>query len=374
MEPSADDRTPSEYTSAYASSNTAVPGNAAGHTEPAVPEPAPVYTAPAATAVPQAVYASPASKKQSKGWIAAIAIVAVICLTFLITALSCNSMVVSAMSGGLSSSGSDDMASSGPVIGVIEIDGTIQYDGTTSSPEGLKAQLDRAEADKSIQGVILHVNSGGGTATAGEEMAKYVKDFTKPIVVSTAATCASAAYEISSQADYIFTDKTSMVGAIGVFMQITDLSGLYDMLGISVETIKSADAKDAGSGTRPLTEEERAWYQDMVDQINLDFIETVAEGRGMDVEEVERLATGLPFTGMDAVENGLADEIGDIDDATAYLSDFLGFSEPLRTVKLAQTQSDLSRLIDILGESGQTASESVAVKLLAGLEDGTDAF
>ena len=133
-------------------------------------------------------------------------------------------------------------------------------------------------------------------------MADYVRGFSertgKPVVVSSASVNASAAYEISSQADYIYTAKTTAIGAIGTVMQVTDLSGLMEKLGISVDNVTSADSKDSSYGTRPLTEEERAYYQDQVDQINETFIQTVAEGRDMPVEDVRALATGLTFTGM----------------------------------------------------------------------------
>lgn len=180
----------------------------------------------------------------------------------------------------------------GDTVGIINISGHIQYDGTTSSPEGLKSQLDAAEQNPHIKAVVLRVNSGGGVATAGEEMSTYIRDFSKPVVVSSASINASAAYMISSQADYIFTDKTTSIGSIGVIMSVTDLSGLYEKLGISVENITSADAKDSGAGNRPLTEEERAWYQDQVDQINEVFINFVAEGRDMPVEDVRALGHG----------------------------------------------------------------------------------
>ena len=179
-------------------------------------------------------------------------------------------------------------------------------------------------------------------------MASYVNDFSKPVVVSSASVNASAAYEISSQADYIFTDKTTSIGSIGVIMSVTDLSGLYEKLGISVENITSADAKDSGAGNRPLTEEERAWYQDQVDQINEVFINFVAEGRDMPVEDVRALATGLTFTGMDAVENGLADELGTQEAAVAKACELAGIADA-DTVYLQSSTSDLSRLLDIMG-------------------------
>ena len=131
-------------------------------------------------------------------------------------------------------------------------------------------------------------------------------------------------------------------------MSVTDLSGLYEKLGISVENITSADAKDSGAGNRPLTEEERAWYQDQVDQINEVFINFVADGRDMPVEDVRALATGLTFTGMDAVENGLADELGTQEAAVAKACELAGIADA-DTVYLQSSTSDLSRLLDIMG-------------------------
>ena len=261
---------------------------------------------------------------------------------------SCTSVFTSSMGGFSYESPSWADTVTGDTVGIINISGTIQYDGTTSSPEGLKSQLDAAEQNPHIKAVVLRVNSGGGVATAGEEMSTYIRDFSKPVVVSSASINASAAYMISSQADYIFTDKTTSIGSIGVIMSVTDLSGLYEKLGISVENITSADAKDSGAGNRPLTEEERAWYQDQVDQINEVFINFVAEGRDMPVEDVRALATGLTFTGMDAVENGLADELGTQEAAVAKACELAGIADA-DTVYLQSSTSDLSRLLDIMG-------------------------
>lgn len=299
---------------------------------------------------------------KKRGWI--VALVAVILFFALMFAglASCTSMVSSfGSSGALGSLGAFAADSSSELdylsydaVGVITLDGTIQYDGTTCSPEGLKAQLDEAEQNPYIKAVVLRVNSGGGTATAGEEMATYLSQFSKPVVVSSASMNASAAYEISSQADYIFTAKTTAIGAIGTAMQMTDMSGLLEKLGIDVDNITSADSKDSSYGTRPLTEEERAYYQAMVDQINESFIETVAMGRGMSVEEVRALATGLTFTGMDAVENGLADEIGTMEDAVAKAAEFAGISE-YETVSLEPSYGDFSDLLDLMSSSGSSS-------------------
>lgn len=297
-------------------------------------------------------YAAPVQpQKKSRGWI--VALVAVVLLfAFLFTALaSCTSVMAgasSSMFGAGSQSAVDSLSED--AVGVITIDGTIDYDGSTASPEGLKAQLDRAENNPHIKAVVLRVNSGGGTATAGEEMASYVNDFSKPVVVSSASVNASAAYEISSQADYIFTAKTTAIGAIGTAMQVTDLSGLLDKLGISVENITSAESKDSSYGTRPLTEEERAYYQAMVDTVNETFMETVASGRSLPIERVRELATGLTYTGIDAIQNGLADEIGTREDAIAKAAE-LASMRTYTVVRLEPESDDLSDLVGLLSSS-----------------------
>ena len=294
---------------------------------------------------------------KSRGWI--VAIVAIVA-AFALCALGIGSCttVLSAATGSLSGSAAQAEASSDSV-GVITISGTIEYDGTSASPEGLKAQLDRAAENDHIKAVVLRVNSGGGTATAGEEMAAYVKQFReetgKPVVVSSAATNASAAYEVSSQADFIFTAKTTAIGAIGTAMQITDMSELLDKLGIDVENVTSSSSKDSTYGTRALTDDERAYYQDMVDKINATFIENVASGRNMDVEAVRALATGLTFTGTDAVENGLADEIGTKEDAVTKAAELAGMKQ-YDTVSLQSDSGSVSDLLDLLSKDNSSVS------------------
>ena len=305
----------------------------------------------------QAAPAQAAAAPKKRGWIVALVAVILFFALMFFGMASCTSAFTS-LAGPVDDSSSVDLVTSDS-IGIIDMAGTIQYDGTTCSPEGLKAQLDEAESNPHIKAVVLRVDSGGGTATAGEEMAIYVRDFSKPIVVSSASMNASAAYEISSQADYIYTAQTTAIGAIGTALQITDLSGLYEKLGINIENITSAESKDSSYGTRPLTDEERAHYQAQVDQINDTFIATVAEGRGMSEDEVRALATGMTFTGIDAVDNGLADEIGTLEDAVAKAAELAGVSS-YGTVYLQDDYDDLGLLLDLMGmESGQDGATSV---------------
>lgn len=330
------------------------------------------YNAPTGQMPPQPMqYAYPAAQsvqappQKSKGWIVGLAIVGALFLLLAIGMFSCTSMISSSMNSTFGNSYDESVFTSGNTVAVIDINGTIQYDGSTCSPEGLKQQLDKAEENSDIKAVVLRVDSGGGVATAGEEMSNYVKDFSKPIVVSTASLNASAAYEISSQTDYIFAAKTSSVGAIGTAMSVMDLSGLYGMLGINVENITSSESKDSSYGDRPLTEEERAYYQDIVNQINGTFLEVVAEGRDMSIEEVRALATGLPFTGMTGVENGLVDEIGTFEDACDKAASLAGISS-YDTINL-YTYSSLS-VLDMMDLLSSFSNDQELNDLVKGLE------
>lgn len=253
-------------------------------------------------------------------------------------------------------------------IAVINLSGSIAYDGSACSPEGIKQLLDQAEADDNIKGVVLRVNSGGGTATAGEEMAAYVRDFSKPITVSSASLNASAAYEISSQADYIYVAHTTDIGSIGTVMQTIDYSGLLDLLGIKVDNIASAESKDSTYGSRPLTDEERAYYQDQIDQVNRVFVQNVAQGRGMTVDAVDALATGLTFTGDEAVENGLADAVGSREDAVKKAAELAGVGDNYHTTTLALPDDSLA---DMLGLSSSTHQSDGALALAAAIKELT---
>lgn len=297
---------------------------------------------------------APKNRAKTVALIAATVLCGVLCFA----AVSCTT-VFGGMAATIGIASDAASVSSSPKIAVISLGSTIQYDGTSCSPSGLRTLLDQARNRDDIKAVVLRVNSGGGTATAGEEMAQYVKDFEKPIVVSCAATTASAAYEIASQADYIFAAKTSSVGSIGVAMQVTDLSGLYEKLGINIDTITSSESKDSTYGNRPLTKSEREWYQNMVNAIDEDFIQTVAEGRNMSVDSVKKLANGLTYTGVEAAANGLVNEIGYLENAIAKASELAGYGTPLEQTTLTLSATpDISTLLDILGKDSSNLNGS----------------
>ncbi len=305
--------------------------------------------------------------RKHRGWIVALVAVVLVFILLFFGIASCSS-AVSSFSLGSSTASDEEYYESinTDTVGIIELSGSIEYDGSLCSPEGFKEQLDNAANNSHIKAVVIRVDSGGGTAAAGEEMTTYLQNFRqdtgKPVVVSSASMNASAAYMISSQADFIYTLEATSIGGIGTAMQFTDMSGFYELLGIGIDNITSGDSKDTTYGTRPLTDEERAYYQDIVDQINSTFVEKVAQGRHLTVEEVNGLATGLTFTGSGAVDNRLADGLGTLDDAVNKACELAGLSE-CDVVYLRQSSSDLTDLLDLFGSDDTSGLDSILGKL-----------
>lgn len=320
-----------------------------------------VYAPVAATAAPAAVGGAAQQKpKKTTGYVVAIVILSIL-LVFALGFAGCTAMTASLdLFSGLSGlSGGRGYMITGPTVAVIDIDSTIQHGGGNCSPEGLATLLEEAEANDNIKAIVLHVNSGGGASTAGEEMSILIARCTKPVIVSSASTNASAAYEISSQADYIFVDKSTFIGSIGTAMQVLDLSGLYEKLGLHYQNILSHEYKDATYGTRPLTAEEIAHYQEIIDQVNEEFIKTVAEGRSMDIEAVRKIATGEIFSGMQAVEMGLADAIGTFEDACAYAAKAGGIEgDDYDIVNISYSSYDLD-LLSLLGMDADVSADEL---------------
>ena len=210
-------------------------------------------------------------------------------------------------------------------IAVIRVDGVIAgtddgYSGYLT-PEYFLDQLEQAEEDDSVKAIVLRVDSPGGTVAASEEIATYVQECPKPVVVSVGDIGASGAYMVSSQADEIWAVPGSSVGSIGVISEIPNVAELLDTLGVEFQVITAGKYKDTGSPYRPLTDEERALIEGNVEEAYDQFIDIVAEGRKMPRTEVEKLATGWVWSGEKAKELGLVDEVGTYRDALDAAAD-----------------------------------------------------
>lgn len=185
--------------------------------------------------------------------------------------------------------------------------------------------LDRLANDKYVKAVVLRINSGGGSAYASEQMWRAVQQLKtkKPVVVSMSGMAASGGYYMSCGANYIYAEPTTLTGSIGIFGMIPDASRLLkDKLGLSFDVVKTNEASDFGAAGRPFNENESQAMQSYVDRGYKTFLTRVAEGRTaaghkMSTDDVDKIAQGRVWTGHQALELGLVDELGSIDKAIA---------------------------------------------------------
>lgn len=278
-------------------------------------------TSPAAPTTTAAPPAPDKPKKSRKGCWVAFGVTTAIALVLLAVVLPI--VVAVSIAGGAKAPGLRSGIGGGNVA-VIRISGVIASSGdsgifasSTTGPEAILEQIHDAEDDPGIKVILLRIDSPGGVASAGQEIAEAVKKAKKPVVASIADTGASAAYMIASQADHIISAPGSLVGSIGVIMEIPNYEGLYDKLGIKVVTLTSGKFKDIGNPARPMTAQEKAVLMKQIRIVYDQFVRDVAEGRKMSDAEVRKLATGLFWTGTEAKEMGLIDEVGNYDDALA---------------------------------------------------------
>lgn len=209
----------------------------------------------------------------------------------------------------------------GDSIALIHLEGVIagtgtSYDGIVT-PEYILDQLDQALNDDQVKAILLRVDSPGGTVAASQEIALAVRraSIDKPVVVSVGDMCASGAYMVASQADSIVASPGSAVGSIGVIMEIPNIGGLLDKLGVEFTVLTEGELKDVGNPYRSVTATETTLLKAQMKIAYEQFIADVAKGRGMDEDEVRELATGWVWLGSEAKELGLIDKTGNYDDA-----------------------------------------------------------
>ncbi|MDO8317723.1 S49 family peptidase [Rhodoferax sp.] len=203
-----------------------------------------------------------------------------------------------------------------PHTAVIEIKGEIAS-GAEASAELVVASVRAAFEDEGAQAVVLLINSPGGSPVqAGiinDEIKRLKALHNKPVYAVVEESAASAAYYIAVSADKIFVDKASIVGSIGVLMDGFGFTGLMDKLGVERRLMTAGENKGFLDPFSPQTETQRAYAQSMLDQIHQQFIAVVKEGRGERLKETPETFSGLFWSGQQAVEIGLADQLGSLD-------------------------------------------------------------
>ena len=218
-----------------------------------------------------------------------------------------------------------------PLSGTITIENSSLFPGSAITPELVRDYLAKAEQDKSVKAIVFRIESPGGEIAPCQEILWEIERVgeAKTVVVSMGGTAASGGYYISTKADKIVALPTTMTGSIGVISQIMNIEGLLEKLGIEIETFKGGKYKDMYRGFREMTREEEEIMQGMIDEYYELFIEVVAEGRGLSKEEVRNLATGQIYSGTEAKELGLIDELGDLDTAINLTAEIAGIEDPI---------------------------------------------
>ena len=222
----------------------------------------------------------------------------------------------------------------------------VRIEGVITESEDIVRQIKKYREDSSIKGIVLRIDSPGGAVGPSQEIYKEVLKTTerKKVVASMGGLAASGGYYIACAANKVFANPGTITGSIGVIMAFSHFEELMKKLGLKTTVIKSGKFKDAGSPVRELTEEEKKILQSVSDDIHGQFIEAVANGRNLKIELVKELADGRIFSGRQAKESGLIDELGTLEDAISYATKLAGIKDKAKIVQERKEKNLLLRL------------------------------
>ncbi len=257
-------------------------------------------------------------------------------------------------------------------IQVVKLYGMIQDDSDSASifsvghsTNSVKRKLTKALHDDHVKAVVLRINSPGGTIGMSQELFAAVEELRskgKPVVVSMGDVAASGGYYVSAAADRVFADPGTLTGSIGVIMHFLNWQETEKKLGLQPLVIKSGVFKDIGSSDRPMSAEEHALLQGLIMDAYDQFVTAVAKGRKMDKQVVKGLADGRIYSGKQALQNKLIDELGGYDQALAWtqktLRDKLKLSQDLDVDDGISSSEVLSNLLSSMSELPSTGGNT----------------
>jgi protease-4 len=213
----------------------------------------------------------------------------------------------------------------------------IDLEGPILEADPIVKLLDQARETRAVKGVLLRVDSPGGGVGASQAIYEAVRRLAgdKPVAVSMGAMAASGGYMAALGGDRVFALDSTLTGSIGVIMMSSGIYPLLDKIGIEPRIIKSGELKDAGTPLREMTEADRAYLQSMVDELHGQFVELVAEERGLKPGKAAELASGRVYSGRQARQNGLVDALGDRHAAEEWLRQAagVGAEAPLKQLR-----------------------------------------
>ena len=252
-----------------------------------------------------------------------------------------------------------DKSTSKNEVAVIYASGQI-FDGKGNEDENIYSEnlsktIRKAREDDNVKAIVLRVNSPGGSAVASAIIGREL-DLTKevkPIIVSMGNYAASGGYWISAKADYIFADPTTLTGSIGVFGTFPNMQGLLNnKIGLTFDVAKTNENADFGTVTQPLTEFQYGKLQEMVVKTYDDFTKRVAEGRGLRQTYVDSIGQGRVWSGVDAIEIGLVDQLGDMEDAIAYAAQKAELGDDFKVTAWPKQKDFFTRIMESVNNNG----------------------
>lgn len=248
-------------------------------------------------------------------------------------------------------------------IMVVSVDGVI---GDGMAYENIMKDLQEVRDDETIKALILEVNSPGGSVYNAEQIyntIEKIKDERKiPVYTVMETMAASGGYYISAPTDKIYASNETLTGSIGVIMSSYSFEGLFEKYGIKEQNITTGDMKDAGTPGKDMTDEQKEYFQNLADSAFERFVKVVADGRDIKEDQVKKLADGRVYDGSQAVENGLIDEIGDMEKAIKDISKEAKLNDPVvfkRIEYMNSFTSLLSKATDL--RKGQANSGELEV-------------
>jgi protease IV len=216
-------------------------------------------------------------------------------------------------------------------IALVRIEGIILDSQTTVG------DLKRFGENPSIKAIVLRIDSPGGGVVPSQEIYDAVQRVrnksNKAVIASMGTVAASGGYYIAAATDRILANPGTLTGSIGVIMEMANIEGLLKKIGVEGVVIKSGRYKDVGSPLRKMSDEEQALLQSVMDDVHKQFIEAVAAGRSLDVADVKALADGRIFTGRQAKDAKLVDELGNLDDAIQLAAEIAGIEGEPKVVE-----------------------------------------
>lgn len=260
----------------------------------------------------------------------------------------------------------------GGAVAVIEVKGVIVSgsggnslgaQGRTYAQDVIK-DLDKALANPDVKAIVLEVDSPGGSVVASADIYHALQASPKPVVTSMGEVAASGGYYIACATRHIVVRRDTITGSIGVIWQFSNAERLLKALGVEFQIIKSGKHKDEGGLHRPLTAEEMAMYQAIVDEAYGDFVGVVARGRNMAEERVRALADGRIFSGRQALSLGLADSEGNLDKAIEIAAELGGIQGKPRIVRFPKPVNPLQALTGLAARVNRPPELTLLEELL----------